>query len=819
MLTRAICQQRYPSRIAALKTASPPTTRLLSTTITGRLAATAHRRLPKQRDTSVEKQYSDTLLLPRTDFPLRANAVKRDPLFRERCTDRLYAWQKTRSSDGREFTLHDGPPYANGDLHMGHALNKILKDIILRYKLLRGYRINYVPGWDCHGLPIEQKALANADRSKLTPMQIRARARTCALEAVEKQKEQFRSWSILGDWDRSYLTLTPDYEARQVRVFGQMVKNRLIYRRYKPVYWSPSSRTALAEAELEYRDDHKSRSVYVHYPLTTMSEQASVSALIWTTTPWTLPANTAIAIGNDLAYGIVRVEGQSSHMLVAMDRLEALRPLLEKQGNVEVVATIEGRDLVGCQYRQPISQSTCSILHGDHVTSGSGTGLVHTAPAHGQEDFSLCRQHSIELINCVDDDGRFTEKAGPFAGLSVLKEGTGAVIAWLREHGLLLDEHAYTHNYPYDWRSKQPVILRATWQWFADVTDIREDAAQAIASTIEHVASVFAQHGSNAWWQLSTQELLPPSYAAQYEQYRRGMDTMDVWFDSGTSWSMLPNHSCLPLLASPPADVYLEGSDQHRGWFQSSLLTSSKAHGHKMSKSIGNIILPRTIIEGGPDKKKQPAYGSDVLRLWVASTEYTRDVTMSHAVVANVAESMRKYRSTARFMLGCLYQFDLAAHKVDYNALLPIDQYLLHELHRFATTITHAYEAFAFNRVVQELNRFTNAQLSAFYFESIKERLYADDQQSLARRSAQTTIYHIIDVYMRVLAPITCHLAEEIQLFSSSTWSKPLDSVFQSGWLPLEDRWCNAALEQEWTTLRHLRAQFYQLVEKARQTK
>ncbi|KAI8057052.1 tRNA synthetases class I-domain-containing protein [Syncephalis plumigaleata] len=658
---------------------------LFTTTTRGLAVTTLGQQQKNSNSNSIEKQYSGTLHLPRTDFPLRANAAKRDSQFRERCTDKLYAWQQARTTNLPEFTLHDGPPYANGDLHMGHALNKILKDIILRYKLLRGYRINYRPGWDCHGLPIEQKAIAAGDRNKLTPMQIRDRARKCALDVVEQQKEQFRSWSILGDWDHSYLTLTPDYEARQLQVFGEMVKNKLIYRQYKPVYWSPSSKTALAEAELEYRDDHQSRSVYVYYPLSAtnaqlrqlIGEDASVSALIWTTTPWTLPANTAIAVGNDIEYGIVRIEGHSTYTLIAMDRLEALRPLLEKQGVITIVATIQGRDLVGCEYRQPISNATCSILHGEHVTSESGTGLVHTAPAHGQEDFSLCRQHSIELINCVDDDGLFTEKAGVFAG-------TAAVIDWLRKHELLLDEQVFTHSYPYDWRSKQPVILRATWQWFADVTNIREEAIQAIKSvdmipdTGRHRLESFLKDRSNAWfnawWQLSTQQLLPESYSAQHEKYRRGTDT---WI--GTSWSMLPN---------PPADVYLEGSDQHRGWFQSSLLTSIA-----MSKSIGNIILPKTIIEGGKDKKQQPAYGIDVLRLWVASTEYSRDVTMSNTLlVTNIAESMRKYRSTARFMLGCLHQFDVKAHKIDYDKLLP-----------------NAYEVFSFNKVIQELNRFTNA--------------------------------------------------------------------------------------------------------------
>ncbi|KAI9592577.1 tRNA synthetases class I-domain-containing protein [Syncephalis fuscata] len=812
------------------------------TTVTGRrtvFTTPGDSRKTTSHTDSIEKQYSATLQLPCTDFPLRANAVKRAPQFRERCTDRLYSWQQTSRLDAPEFTLHDG-----------HALNKILKDIILRYKILRGYRVNYVPGWDCHGLPIEQKALATVDRNKMTPMQIREQARNCALEAVEQQKKQFRSWSILGDWDHSYMTLTP-------------------------IMRQDNYETALAEAELEYKDNHKSRSVYVEYPLAILSpslrqlvgDDALVSALIWTTTPWTLPANTAIAVGNELAYAVVEKTHDASYFIVAADRLEALQSLLGEHGATKVVAVLHGRDIVGCQYEQPINRRICSIWHGDHVTSESGTGLVHTAPAHGQEDFSLCRENHIELVNCVDDDGRFTDEAGPFAGLPVLKEGTAAVIEWLKERKHLVSEMPYTHSYPYDWRTKQPVILRATWQWFANITDVLDASTKSIASmpmipetgrhrltsflhgrsewcisrqrswgvpipvfynvasgeplmnnmVIEHVASVFEKHGSDAWWQLST-----PS-----DLYRRGMDTMDVWFDSGTSWAQL---------SSPPADIYLEGSDQHRGWFQSSLLTSvavnGKApfkqlithgflldeHGHKMSKSIGNTILPYTIIEGGPDKKKQPAYGIDILRLWVASTEFTRDVTIGDTVIANIAESMRKYRSTARFMLGCLHHFDIK-QKVDYNELLPIDKYILHELHRFATLITDAYEEYAFNKVTQELNRFTNAQLSAFYFESIKERLYADDKQSIRRRSAQTVILYIIEVYMRALAPIACHLAEEIQLFSSSAWSPSLNSVFEAGWMPLKDDWHNPTLETDWIALRNLRSQYYQLVEKARQTK
>ncbi|RKP09434.1 isoleucyl-tRNA synthetase [Thamnocephalis sphaerospora] len=775
-----------------------------------------------------EKRYSNTLQLPRTDFPLRANAAQRDSQFRERCTDRLYQWQRERDASAPSFTLHDGPPYANGALHIGHAMNKILKDIILRYKVLRGYRVSYIPGWDCHGLPIEQKVLGQMraeQRDALSPLDIRERARKCAMDAVELQRTQFRSWAIMGDWENSYLTLKPDYEARQLKIFQEMVRKGLIYRHYKPVYWSPSSKTALAEAELEYREDHQSRSVYVHYP---------VSALIWTTTPWTLPANRAIAIGSSMRYTLVRMPDTTGQLiLVASDRLAALSHIWAG-GEAPTV---------------PISGDLCPILSGEHVTGESGTGLVHTAPAHGVEDFTLCQEHNISLINCGNAAG------AEFNGLPILSKGTAAVIDWIKAKGMLVHEEQYTHSYPYDWRSKQPVILRATRQWFANVTSIRSTALSAVEETkmvpeagrhrlvsylhgrsewcisrqrswgvpipvfydvatdepimndevMDHVIKLVEKHGSSCWWGMSTEELMPESYRNNGKTYRRGMDTMDVWFDSGTSWSQLPAQGN----GKPVADVYLEGSDQHRGWFQSSLLTSVSVNGkapfgtlithgftldeqgRKMSKSLGNTIEPGLI-----DKKKQPAYGTDVLRLWVASTEYVRDVAVGSTIIANIAESMRKFRGTARFMLGSLSDFS-RENMVDYEQLLPVDQYMLQELNRFNTAVGDAYENFAFNKVVQELGRFTSSQLSAFYFELIKDRLYADGQDSASRRAAQTVLFHVLNIYVQALAPIACHLAEEVH----------------------SPQWNDAQLEADWRVLRDLRGQHNFLVEQARKEK
>ncbi|CAO3658029.1 unnamed protein product [Umbelopsis ramanniana] len=853
---------------------------------------------------SVKKQpkspYESTVLLPNTPFPLRADAVKREHMFHDRCTKDLYHWQ-LRNNPKDLFVLHDGPPYANGDVHMGHALNKILKDIILRYKLLQGHKVHYTPGWDCHGLPIELKALEKLkakDSKNLLPSEIRKVARERALLEVEKQKKDFMSWGVMGDWDKPYLTLNKDFEIRQLGVFSEMVKKGYIYRQLKPVYWSPSSKTALAESELEYNDQHLSRSVYVRFPITKPVKaleslqkdlKSPLYALIWSTTPWTLPANQAIAVHNDLVYTLLDVKGEgssSSTYIVAENLVESLAETLGAS-EYKQVGKITGSELVGAEYKNVLNGENMPIIAAGHVTADSGTGLVHTAPGHGMEDYEACRSLGIMPFSPVDADGKFTAEAGKkFEGLFTFDQGTEAVINELQEQGHIIKEQAYKHKYPYDWRTKKPVMLRATAQWFANVESLQKQAVEALRSVnmvpsvsirrlegftmsrkewcisrqrawgvpipvlydvetdvplltesnIAHILKVIDEKGIDSWWsEEDDMVFVAPEYKKSGKQYKRGYDTMDVWFDSGSSWTLVDGMEGRDP-SKPVADVYLEGSDQHRGWFQSSLLTSiavkSKSpystlithgflldeKGYKMSKSLGNTIVPSLITQGGKDLKKNPAYGTDVLRLWVANTEFTKDVSVGPTVIAQVSDMIRKVRTTSRFMLGSISDFSLK-DTVPYDQLKPVDQYMLHELAQFNNTMTQSYEAFDFNGAMQALQHFTANTLSSFYFDVIKDRLYNDPQNSLSRRTAQTVLAAVLNAYTLTLAPVTVHTAEEIYEQYKVLTEQPQSSVFKVGWPAANSQWDNLAVKEEWDILRSLKAEVNRVLETARQDK
>nr|WP_242046888.1 isoleucine--tRNA ligase [Fischerella sp. FACHB-380] len=826
---------------------------------------------------------------------MRANASKREPEIQKFWEENKIYDRLSQNNPGELFILHDGPPYANGSLHIGHALNKILKDIINRYQLLRGRKVRYVPGWDCHGLPIELKVLQNmkaAERQNLTPLQLRQKAKEFALNAVNEQRDSFKRYGVWGDWEHPYLTLTPEYEAAQIGVFGQMVLKGYIYRGLKPVHWSPSSKTALAEAELEYPEGHTSRSIYAAFPVTSLAEAVkpalseflpNLGVAIWTTTPWTIPGNLAVALNPELNYAVVEVTSSREglgfkYLIVAADLVERLSATLETP--LSVKATVKGKDLEHSTYRHPLyDRESPIVIGGDYITTESGTGLVHTAPGHGQEDYIVGQRYGLPILAPVDDNGNFTDEAGQFAGLNVLGDGNQAVIDALTSAGSLLKEEPYVHKYPYDWRTKKPTIFRATEQWFASVEGFREEALKAIASvkwipaqgenritpmvadrsdwcisrqrswgvpipvfydeasgepllneeTIAHVQAIIAEKGSDAWWELSVEELLPQTYRNNGRTYRKGTDTMDVWFDSGSSWASVVKQR--PELRYP-ADMYLEGSDQHRGWFQSSLLTSVAVNncapyktvlthgfaldeqGRKMSKSLGNVVDPAIVIEGGKDQKKEPAYGADVLRLWVSSVDYTSDVRLGSNIIKQLVDIRNKIRNTAKNLLGNLHDFDPAKDAVPYEQLPQLDKYMLHRMTEVFQEVTEAFDSFQFFRFFQTVQNFCVVDLSNFYMDIAKDRLYISTPNALRRRSCQTVYWYALENLAKAIAPVLCHLAEDIWQYLP--YQTPYKSVFESGWVQLEQNWHNPELAAFWQQLREIRLDVNKVLEQAR---
>ncbi|MBE9250903.1 isoleucine--tRNA ligase [Dolichospermum sp. LEGE 00240] len=881
-------------------------------------------------------KYKDTVNLPKTNFDMRANAIKREPEIQKFWEENHIYSQLAENNPGELFILHDGPPYANGQLHIGHALNKILKDIINRYHLLQGRKIRYVPGWDCHGLPIELKVLQNmkqAERQNLTPLQLRQKAAEFALKTVDEQRESFKRYGIWGDWENPYLTLKPEYEAAQIGVFGEMFLKGYIYRGLKPVHWSPSSKTALAEAELEYPDGHVSRSIYAAFPVVKVPEGLKASldgflpdlgVAVWTTTPWTIPGNLAVAVNGALEYAVVEVEPHPltpspqarrgdekeevastpqagneeftspsllaergtegvrfRYLIVAAELVERLAAVLDC--GLTVKAKFAGKDLEHTTYRHPLfDRESPVVVGGDYITTESGTGLVHTAPGHGQEDYIVGQRYGLPILAPVDDSGNFTDEAGKFSGLNVLGDGNQAIIDALSEAGSLLKEEAYPHKYPYDWRTKKPTIFRATEQWFASVAGFREEALKAISSvrwipaqgenritpmiaersdwcisrqrswgvpipvfydeatgevllnadTINHVQAIFAEKGSDAWWELSVEELLPETYRNNGKTYRRGTDTMDVWFDSGSSWAAVAKQR--PELCYP-VDMYLEGSDQHRGWFQSSLLTSVAVNGiapyktvlthgfvldengRKMSKSVGNVVDPQLMIQGGTNQKQQPAYGADVLRLWVSSVDYSGDVRLGGNIIKQLADVRNKIRNTARFLLGSLHDFDPQKDAVAFDDLPDLDKYMLHRIREVFNEVTEAFDSFQFFRFFQTVQNFCVVDLSNFYLDVAKDRLYISSADAFRRRSCQTVLQIALENLARAIAPVLCHTAEDIWQFIP--YETEYKSVFQAGWVQVDDKWENAELAEFWKTLRRIRGDVNKVLEQARTEK
>jgi len=795
------------------------------------------------------------VLLPATDFSQRSNAKNREPELQE-FWNSMKIYEKLQEMDhpnGR-FTLHDGPPYANGSLHMGHALNKILKDIINKFKAATGHEIKFIPGWDCHGLPIELKvlqSLKSKDKKGLTPIKLRQQAARFAQETVEEQRTSFKRYGVWGDFDEPYLTLLPKYEAAQLRIFEEMVRGGHIYRGRKPVYWSPSTRTALAEAELEYPEDHVSPSIYVAFKCTQIPEDfASYEGLelaIWTTTPWTIPANRAVAVNPDLTYAIVKAEwsepNRTRYLVVASGLVERLEGLLGATLTVE--KECEGGALEGIKYEHPVSGvETPLVMGGDYITTESGTGLVHTAPGHGQDDYIVGQKYGLEVAAPVDNAGNFTSEVGleSLVGANVLKDANPKVTDLLEEKDLLLLRKPYSHKYPYDWRSKKPVITRATPQWFASIDGLRPQVLKAMeevqfipenyanrmrpmvegrsdwcisrqrswgvpipafyrkdsgepllnADVISHVRSIVEEKGSNAWFELEVADLLPEEYRSSADEYEKGTDTMDVWFDSGSSWAYVEEQ------LGSPVDLYLEGQDQHRGWFQSSLITSVAVNdrapyksvmthgfcvdenGRKMSKSIGNVIDPRAIIEGGKNQKMEPARGADVLRFWVASTGFSSDVSISQKILKATEENVRRLRNRARFILGNISDFDVATDGIAYEDLPVIDRCLIHRAEAVFEQMKEAYDSYSFSQATKLLDRFTSVDLSSLYLDLAKDRLYTSGKSSHSRRSCQTVLRWILVNMTKAIAPVLCHLAEDIWQFLPP--GEEETSVFLAGW-------------------------------------
>ncbi|KAG8443776.1 hypothetical protein GDO86_009091 [Hymenochirus boettgeri] len=813
-------------------------------------------------------KYRDTVLLPHTDFPIRRGASETTAMElrvqEESGFLQLYAWQRARKTK-KEFSLHDGPPYANGDPHVGHALNKILKDITNRFHMMRGYKVSYMPGWDCHGLPIELKALAELglEAENMSALEIRHKARMFAENAIERQKSSFIRWGIMADWDNCYYTFDSKYEAKQLDIFYKMYEKGHIYQDYKPVFWSPSTRTALAEAELEYQQQHTSRSIFAKFPVhkpppklsSIIDGSSPVSALVWTTQPWTIPANQAICYMPETEYVLVKCVNTGEQYILAADRVESTALSLGTQ--LGIISNFKGADLENGVCAHPtISDRISPLLPANHVTMAKGTGLVHTAPAHGIEDYSVASHHKLPVDCLVDESGCFTSGAGTeLENKAVLSDGNEAVIQMLNASKTLLKEESFIHSYPYDWRTKKPVIIRASKQWFVNTANIKDKAQETLKKvkffpssaisrmlemldrrtywcisrqrswgvpipifyhkqsgeplinghTIGHLINLVDQHGSDVWWTHSLEELLPKTIlqksgiSLDVVDFEQGRDVLDIWFDSGTSWAHVLEDT------DQRADVYMEGKDQLGGWFQSSLLTSVAARnkapyrnvivhgftlsekGEKMSKSVGNVVDPDVVINGGRDKAKEPAYGADVLRWWVAESNVFTEVMIGPAVLNSARDDINKLRNTLRFMLGNLKGFNPETDTVSSSEMCVIDQYMLHILQDYVSKVTEAYKGFEFGKVTRLLEALVTRELSSFYFSIIKDRLYCDEDRDPKRRSCQTVLAEALDIVVRSFAPILPHLAEEV--FQYLPYRKESESVFRTGWIKSSTVW------------------------------
>lgn len=802
--------------------------------------------------------YGKTLNLPSTDFPMRGNLPEREP-------ETLKFWQEQdiynlvqeQNAGKPKFILHDGPPYANGNIHTGHVLNKVLKDIIVKYKSMSGFDAPYVPGWDTHGLPIEQRAIKELgiNHHSEDKAAFREKCEEFALSFVDIQREQFKRLGVRGDWEHPYITLQKEFEATQIGAFGEMVKKGYIYKGKKPVYWCADCETALAEAEVEYADV-KSPAIYVKFAVQDGKGVLAddVSFVIWTTTPWTIPANMAICIHADYTYVVALVDG--AKLVMAKELLDGVAKEIGAE-SVEILAEYKGSELEGIECRHPLIDRVSPIILGDHVTLDAGCGCVHTAPGHGVDDFEVGQRYGLEILSPVDNTGHFTAEAGKYQGLHI-NDGGKQVVKDLDECGALLKLQWITHAYPHCWRCKNPIIFRATEQWFCSIDGFREQALKEIDEvqwipawghdriynmvkdrsdwcisrqrtwgvpipifyckdcgkeivndeTIAHIQHLFEEHGSNIWFAKDAAELIPEGLTCECgcHEFRKETDIMDVWFDSGSSHLAVADKR---EELGWPVDLYLEGSDQHRGWFNSSLNIAVACRGkapykavlthgflvdekgRKMSKSLGNVVDPLEIIN---------KMGADVLRLWVSSADYRSDLAISNGILKQVSETYRKIRNTARFLLSNLNGFDLEADLLPYAELREVDRWMLHRLQMLIKRVRAAYDVYEFHSVYHAIHHFCVVEMSNLYLDITKDTLYSELPDAAARRSVQTVMYHTLDAMLRLITPILAFTSEEIYRYMPKNAEAPV-SVQLLSMPEVNADWVDEALDEKWQKL------------------
>ena len=831
---------------------------------------------------TAKKDFKESINLPKTTLEMRANATQKEPMTQKFWEDnKIYEKNLAQRDKANKFILHDGPPYlSSGKIHIGHALNKILKDIILKYKAQKGCYAPYVPGYDAHGLPIENAVVKNikGGRQALTAGELRKKCREFAHENLKGQEADFKRLGVWGNWEQPYLTIAPDFEAEQIRVFGEMFKKGYIQKGLKPVYWCASCETALAEAEVEYAD-HTSTSIYVRfkfdkedqnkvYSLINEKSEKDLYVVIWTTTPWTIPSNLAVCLNARLEYTVF--EYNNDRYVVATDLLAPfLKDVSFEEENIKVIGILKGGEMENLNVLHPLYNRFSKIILGDHVTLDAGTGCVHTAPGHGLEDWEACQKYGIETLSPLDSKGVWQRSATfqdeDLEGVPYYK-GNGIVIEKLEAKKALLAKQDITHSYPHCWRCKHPVIYRATDQWFVKVDMFKEQTLEAIKNvewipaagetrisnmvenrsdwcisrqrawgvpipvfycedcgevivndeTINFVADLFEKESSDAWVNHTVEELMPQGYKCPKcggVHFRKESDIMDVWFDSGVTHRAVVQKR-EEELGELPVEMYLEGSDQHRGWFQSSLLTSvattGKApykivlthgfvldgEGKKMSKSVGNVVVPQEIIK---------VYGTDILRLWAASIDYRNDVKIGETIIKQLVEIFKKTRNTARFLLGNLFDFDPSVDYVQYEDLKAIDKFALHKLNTLIDNVTDAFEKYEFYRYFQYLQNFAAVDLSSFYLDIVKDRLYTSGKKSLSRRACQTVLYEIAQALTRILVPVMPHQAEDIWQNTPEVQRGGLESILLSDWPTAKVEWANAELETEFSQILKVR--------------